>query len=89
MHCVRGQGDSLNISPNVFTLKIGLRLFYNVFVPSNATHGVCNTQIDLFIYYHYMFRPLFQSSSGEPLFIRCSFELQANLPIWAHIYNIL
>jgi hypothetical protein len=27
-----------------------IRLFCNGFVPSNATHGVCNTQIDLFIY---------------------------------------
>jgi hypothetical protein len=34
-----------------------LHLFYNVVVPSNATCRVCNTQIDLFIYYHYMFQP--------------------------------
>jgi hypothetical protein len=53
-------------------------------VPSNATQGVCNTQIDLFTittcFDHYF-------GHHQVITIKCSFECQANLRIWAHIYN--
>jgi hypothetical protein len=38
--------------------------FYNVTVPSNATHRVFVT-LKLIYYHHYMFWPLFRLSSGE------------------------
>jgi hypothetical protein len=54
-------------------------------VASNATRGLCNTQIDLFTittcFDHYF-------GHHQVITIRSSFQLQANLPIWAHIYNV-